>query len=84
MAGNISGKEWNDTIDDLNRKKNEVNCLEERVLELELKADKLAIDTKIKIQEKDDEISEEKLKFRHKESDLRQAHSHTERLNEDI
>ena len=54
------------------------------MLGLELKAEKVALDHKIKIQEKDDEIGEERLKCKHKESDLRQAKSQIERLNEDI
>ena len=42
---------------------------------MELKAEKVALDHKIMIQAKDDEISEERLRFKHKESDLRQAMS---------
>ena len=51
---------------------------------MELKAEKVALDHKIKTQEKDDEIGEERLKCKHKESDLRQAKAQIERLNEDI
>lgn len=54
------------------------------MLGLELKAEKVALDHKISIQEKDDEISEEKLKLKHKESDMRQATAQIERLNDDI
>ena len=46
--------------------------------------EKVNLHHKTRLQEKDDEISEEKLKLRHKESDLRQAHAQIERLNEDI
>ena len=58
--------------------------MQERVLELELRGEKLALDHKIAIQAKNDEISEERLRLRHKESDLRQAMAQIERLNEDI
>ena len=81
---NPSNVDWKDTLEELNNKKEEVNRLEEKVLGLELKAEKVALDHKIKIQEKDDEISEERLKCKHKESDLRQAKSQIERMNEDI
>ena len=54
------------------------------MLELELRGEKLALDHKIAIQAKNDEISEERLRLRHKESDLRQAMAQIERLNEDI
>ena len=64
-------KDWNDTLDELNKKKDEVNSLQEKVLELELRAEKVALDHKLRVQQKDDEISEERLKFKHKESDLR-------------
>ena len=81
---NPSQQDWKDTLAELNQKKEEVNSLQERVLELELRGEKLALDHKIAIQAKDDEISEERLRLRHKESDLRQAMSQIERLNEDI
>ena len=58
--------------------------MEEQVLKLELKAEKVALDHKLALQQKDDEIGEERLKVRHKESDLRQANAQLERLNEDI
>lgn len=58
-------------MNELKDKKEEVNRLEDRILELELKAEKIALETKNKIQEKDDEVSEYRLKFKHKESDLR-------------
>ena len=38
---------------------------------MELTAEKVALEHKNRIQEKDDEISEERLKFKHKESDYR-------------
>ena len=72
---NPSQQDWKDTLAELNQKKEEVNSLQERVLELELRGEKLALDHKIAIQAKDDEISEERLRLRHKESDLRQAMS---------
>ena len=81
---NPSQQDWKDPLAELNQKKEEVNSLQERVLELELRGEKLALDHKIAIQAKDDEISEERLRLRHKESDLRQAMSQIERLNEDI
>ena len=77
-------QDWHDTLDELNKKKELVNDLEEKVLSLELKAEKVALEHKNRIQEKDDEISEALLKFKHKESDYRQAMSQVERLNEDI
>ena len=49
--------------------------MEEQVLKLELKAEKVALDHKLALQQKDDEIGEERLKVRHKESDLRQANA---------
>lgn len=64
-------KDWQETLDELNKKKEEVNSLEEKVLNLELLAEKVALDTKHRLQQKDDEISEEHLKFKHKESDYR-------------
>ena len=81
---NPNQKDWKDTLEQLNSKKDEVDKLQEQVLELELRAEKVALDHKINVQAKDDEISEEKLRYRHKESDLRQAMSQIERLNEDI
>ena len=42
---------------------------------MELTAEKVALEHKNRIQEKDDEISEDRLKFKHKESDYRQAMS---------
>ena len=77
-------QDWHDTLDELNKKKEQVNDLEEKVLSLELKAEKVALEHKNRIQDKDDEISEAILKFKHKESDYRQAMSQVERLNEDI
>ena len=68
----------------MNKKKELVNELEEKVLNLELKAERVALDHKNMLQAKDDEIGEERLKFKHKESDYRQAMSQVERLNEDI
>ena len=68
-----SQKDWKDTLDELNQKKEEVNNLQERVLQFELKIEKLNLDHKIALQAKDDIIGEEKLRYRHKESDLRQA-----------
>ena len=70
---NPNQKEWKETLDELNKKKEEVNSMEARVLELELKSEKVALDHKIAMQAKDDEISEERLRYKHKESDLRQA-----------
>ena len=83
-VGSPNSKEWKETIDELNSRKEEVNGLQERVLELELKAEKVALDHKIKLQQKDDDISEERLRYKHKESDLRQSKAHIERLNEDL
>ena len=84
-AKNAPGsQDWHDTLDELNKKKEQVNDLEEKVLFLELKAEKVALEHKNRVQEKDDEISEAHLKFKHKESDYRQAMSQVERLNEDI
>jgi hypothetical protein len=41
LQGVIPGdKEWKDTLDELNKKKEQVNNLEEQVLEMELKAEK--------------------------------------------
>ena len=62
-------------MDELNKKKEQVNNLEEQVLKAELKAEKVALDHKLALQQKDDEIGEERLKVRHKESDLRQANA---------
>ena len=44
-----SSKDLKDTLDELNVKKEEVNSLEEKILYLELKAEKVALDHKIKI-----------------------------------
>ena len=66
------------------RKKQEVNALEEKVLALQLKAEKIALETKNKLQEKDDETAEYRLQLKHRESDLRQSNAQIERLNEDI
>ena len=38
---------------------------------MQLKEEKLALDHKLALQQKDDEISEERMKLKHKESDLR-------------
>ena len=54
------------------------------MLELELRAEKTALDHKLIVQQKEDEIGEERMKVRHKESDLRQSNAQIERLNEDI
>ena len=83
-AANPSSQDWQDVCGELSAKKEEVNELQEKVLELELKAEKVALDHKIKLQEKDDEISESRLNLKHKESDLRNANSQIERLNEDL
>ena len=41
LQGVIPGdKEWKDTLEELNKKKEQVNNLEEQVLEMELKAEK--------------------------------------------
>ena len=77
-------KEWKEIFDELNAKKKEAYDLQDRVLELELKADKAALDFKIQLQQKDDEISEERLKNKHKDSNLRVAQQKIDRLNEDI
>ena len=66
------------------RKKEEVNALEEKVLALQLKAEKIALETKNKLQEKDDETTEYRLQLKHRESDLRQSNAQIERLNDDI
>ena len=84
MNAGPSTKDWKDTLAELNQKREEVNDLQEKVLELELKAEKVALDTKIIIQQKEDEVGEERLKFRHKDADLRQANATIERLNEDL
>ena len=44
---NPNQKEWKETLDELNKKKEEVNNMEARVLELELKSEKVALDHKI-------------------------------------
>ena len=81
---NPNQKDWKETLDELNKNKELVNSLEEKVLELELKAEKVALDHKIALQQKNDELGEERLKLKHKESDLRQSNAQIERLNEDI
>ena len=77
-------KEWKEIFDELNTKKQEINDLQDGLLEQELKADKAALDFKTQLQQKDDEISEEHLKNKHKDSNLRVAQQKIERLNEDI
>ena len=72
-------KEWKEIFDELNAKKKEAYDLQDRVLELELKADKAALDFKIQLQQKDDEISEERLKNKHKDSNLRVAQQKIDR-----
>ena len=46
--------DWKDTLDELNQKKEEVNNMQERVLQFELKIEKLNLDHKIALQAKDD------------------------------
>ncbi len=74
-VANPSQKDWKDTLDELNKKKEEVNKLQEQVLSLQLREEKQALDHKLALQQKDDEIGEERLKFRHRESDLRQSNA---------
>ena len=47
---NPNQKDWKETLDELNKNKELVNSLEEKVLELELKAEKVALDHKIALQ----------------------------------
>ena len=47
---NPNQEEWKDTLEELNGKKSEVHDLQERVLQLELKAEKTALDYKIQLQ----------------------------------
>ena len=51
---------------------------------MELKIEKISLDNKIAIQEKDDIITEERMNVRHKESELRGVKSALERSREDI
>ena len=57
---------------------------QEQILRLELKVEKMALDHKIKVQEKDDALGEEGMNLRHKESELREAKRALERAREDI
>lgn len=83
-SGKKASKDWQELTDELNKKKEECNKLQEQLLEAELKADKVALEHKIQLQSKEDEVSEEKLKLRHKEAELRQAQALNERINEDM
>ena len=46
---NPNQQDWKDTLDELSSKKQEVNDLQEKVLDLELKAEKAALDFKIQL-----------------------------------
>lgn len=49
-AVNPNQKDWKDTLDELNKKKEEVNKLQEQVLSLQLREEKLALDHKLALQ----------------------------------
>ena len=78
----------NEKIDELTSKLKQSNELveeqKEQLLRQELKIEKIILDNKIMIQEKDDIITEERMNIRHKESELRGAKSALERSREDI
>ena len=78
----------NEKVDELTSKlkqsNEQVEEQKEQILRLELKIEKIILDNKIQIQEKDDVITEERMNVRHKESELRGAKSALERTREDI
>ena len=49
-AATPNQKDWKDTLDELNKKKEEVNKLQEQVLSLQLREEKLALDHKLALQ----------------------------------
>ena len=53
-------------------------------MDLELKAEKVALDNKILLQEKKDKIEELQMELRHMETAFKQAKSQIGRANEDV
>ena len=78
----------NEKVDELTSKlklsNEQIEEQKEQILRLELKIEKITLDNKIQIQEKEDVITEERMNVRHKESELRAAKSALERTREDI
>lgn len=66
------------------RLKAEHEQLQQKVLDLELQIERNALDNKIAVQKKDDEIYESKLLLKHKENELRTMQSNFDRAREDF